>query len=198
MISSYCGVGNMTSCKRWSRQKRKHIDVPMPEIVGEYNQHMGVVDLTDMFLALYCIVVKSKKWYSPIVLYCFDVAIVDGWILYKRHMIQHGKTKKQCMGLKDCQHQIACALTKASKKSQRKRGRPSTDSPALPNRAKPQPAKPVSDVQYDGLDHWPVHTECKQRCKFCPKGWTRRSCSQCGLPLCLHNNNNCYFKAHAK
>jgi len=198
MISSYCSVGNMTSCRRWSRQKRKHIDVPMPEIVGEYNQHMGGVDLTDMFLALYRIAVKSKKWYSPIVHYCFNVAIVDGWILYKRHMIQHGKTKKQCMGLKDFQCQIACALTKASKKIQRKRGRPSNDSPAPPKRAKPQPAKPVSDVQYDGLDHWPVHTECKLRCKFCPKGWTRISCSKCGLPLCLNKNNNCFLKFHTR
>ena len=33
----------------------------MPAIVGEYNQHMGGVDLTDMLLALYRISVKSKK-----------------------------------------------------------------------------------------------------------------------------------------
>ena len=83
-------------------------------------------------------------------------------------MIQHGKTKKQCMGLKGFQYQIAHALTRAGKKIQRKRGRPSNDSPAPLKRAKPPPVKPVSDVKYDGLVHCPVHTEHKLRCKLCP------------------------------
>ena len=56
----------MNSCKRWSRQERKHINAPMPEIVRVYNQYMGGVDITDMFLALCRITVKSKKWYLPI------------------------------------------------------------------------------------------------------------------------------------
>ena len=156
----------------------------MPEFVGEYNQHIGGADLTDMSLGLHHITVNSKKWYSPIVHYCFNVAVVVVWILYKRHMIQNGKTKKQFMGLKDFQCHIAYALTKAGKKIHRKEE--SHEMTAPPKTAKPPPAKPVFDVQYDGLDHWPVHTERKLRCKLCPKGWTRISCSMCGLPLLLN------------
>ena len=63
----------------------------MPAIVGEYNQHMGGVDLLDMLLALYRISVKSKKWSSPIVHFCFNAAVVVGWLLYKRHMARSYK-----------------------------------------------------------------------------------------------------------
>ena len=57
--------------------------MPCPQIVGEYNQNMGGVDLADMLLALYRIDRRSKKYYNRIVYYLFGVCVVNSWILYK-------------------------------------------------------------------------------------------------------------------
>ncbi len=54
-----------------------------PQIVGEYIQNMGGVDLADMPLALYWIDRRSKKYYNRIVYYLFGVCVVNSRILYK-------------------------------------------------------------------------------------------------------------------
>jgi hypothetical protein len=48
--------------KRWSAEHQSMIEVPCPEIVHQYNKHMGGVDLCDMLLALYRIKVGTRKW----------------------------------------------------------------------------------------------------------------------------------------
>ena len=51
---------------------------------------MGEVDLFDMLMSLYKLDHKSCKWYSRIFFWVFNVAIVNGWILYRRHSTQKG------------------------------------------------------------------------------------------------------------
>ena len=197
VTSSYCGIEPLGSCKRWSKSERKYIDVVQPKVIREYNPHMGGVDLCDMLIELYRIDLRSKRWYMRIVYFCFDLAVVNGWTLYKRHMLQHGA--KKFLSLKDFRCSVAQALTKAGKGSRRKRGRPSLDdnSPAE-KKSHRVVTGPIEDVRFDGIRHWPSHTERKQRCKYCPNGYSRIFCSKCKVSLCLNKNNNCFIRFHSK
>ncbi len=161
-----------------------------PKIVAEYNPFMGGADLGDILIDLYRIDLKSKRKYTRIVYFCFDLAVVNSWLLYRRHMEQNGKTKY--MPLKDFRCSIAQALTKAGKISRKKRGRPSLEDDYPKH--KRQQVLPVADIRYDQIRHWPTHLENKQRCKYCPTGYTRISCSKCKIGLCLKRNDNCITK----
>ena len=93
---------------------------------------MGGVDAADMLMELYRIDLRSKKWYMRIVLYCISVAVVNAWMLYRRHAAQLHTNPKSIVALKDFQSQLAYALAMKGKQVQKKRGRPSNS---------PQPTK---------------------------------------------------------
>ena len=196
MVSSYSGVEPMGTCRRWSKADSRYIDVDRPDVVAKYNKHMGGVDLADMLAELYRINVRSRKWYSRIVHYCFDTAVINAWLLYRRHMEQHGKNKY--LPLKDFRCMIAHALTKAGKCEGKKRGRPSLDAvPLAPKRKKPD-VRPIDDIRFDNVAHWPAHSEKRQRCKLCSTGFTRTVCTKCNVGLCFTKTNNCFIRFHNK
>ncbi|KAJ8878155.1 hypothetical protein PR048_022622 [Dryococelus australis] len=60
-ISTYAAVEPNGTCKIWSAKDKKHIQIPRPEVVSQYNKFMGRVDLADIIIELYCISMKSKR-----------------------------------------------------------------------------------------------------------------------------------------
>ena len=48
---------------RLNGKETKLIEVECPEIVHQYNKHIGGVDLCDMLMALYRIRLGTQKWY---------------------------------------------------------------------------------------------------------------------------------------
>lgn len=51
LLSTHTAVELLLTASRWNKTEKSHVDVPMPNIVGAYNQHMGRIDLLDQFLA---------------------------------------------------------------------------------------------------------------------------------------------------
>ena len=125
IVSSHYGPEPLGICKRYCGKAKKKIDVVRPYVVQEYNAHMGGVDLADMLIELYHINLRSKKWYKRIVLYCLNAALVNGWLLYRRHAKQHKKNQKSLLTLREFRAQIASSMTIKGKEVQTKRGRPS-------------------------------------------------------------------------
>ena len=95
--TSFLGPSLGKPARRWSGKEKKIVEVPCPDVVHQYNTHMGGVDLADMLTSLYRIKLGTKKWYHHIVYYCISVAIINGWILYKCHITQNGVEKKRIM-----------------------------------------------------------------------------------------------------
>ena len=72
--------------------------MPCPEIVKDYNSAMGVVDLTDMLIALYS-PITTHRWYSKVLIHCADICKVNSWLLYRRYANQLSIPKRNQMAL---------------------------------------------------------------------------------------------------
>lgn len=84
LISSYVGVEPVEKMKRYCKETKSKIDVDCPQIVKEYNKHMGGVDLADMLISLYKTPFKSRRWYIGIFVQILDICINNAWLLYTR------------------------------------------------------------------------------------------------------------------
>lgn len=56
--------------------------------------------------------------------------------------------------------------------------------------------RPVADVRYDAVGHWPEYSQNRKRCKECIKYYSRMRCSKCNVALCLNRDRNCYKVFH--
>lgn len=137
-----------------------------------------------------------------IVYWCLAVGVVNGWLLYRRHMLQ--RKEKPKLTLLQFQSHIAAGLTMAGKDilSQRKRWRPNgqtTEELSSPKTIKRKVSViPIQDIRLDGINHLPNMVEIKGRCKVCIKSTTQIECMKCRVKLCLTAKKNCFHASHTK
>ena len=137
-----------------------------------------------------------------IVFYCIGVAVVNGWLLYRRHCNQKSMPSKEQKTLLKFQSEVANALLCSGKlpsSTKRRRGRPSAAAEVTPptkKKGKAMTPLPNDDVRFDGVGHMPFFTEKQQRCRFCPKGYSFVSCEKCNIQLCLTKGRNCFKDFH--
>ena len=199
LVSAHSGIDVGDDVQRWSGKDKKVIEVPCPNVVHDYNKHMGGVDLCDMMMSLYRIRICTKKWYMHLVYYCIGVSVVNAWLLYRRHSKQNQLPKKELLNLKDFQYRIATALLQSGKTTAKTRGRPSLIQ--LPEKKKTTAASaiPATEIRHDRVGHFPVFTgKVQKRCRFCRQGYSRIMCSKCNVQLCLVTDRNCFYDFHHK
>ncbi len=105
LASSFIGPDPVDRCRRWSKEKKVYVEVDRPHIVKMYNNNMGGVDLADMFAALYRIEIRPRRWYLRILYYLIDLSVVNGWLLYRRHLTQKQEKKyiaASCLPCSSC------------------------------------------------------------------------------------------------
>ena len=163
-LSNYVGNNLAAQARCWSRKEGRFINIDRPAMVVEYNSNMGGVDLCDMLMSTYRIRQCSTKYYMHMVFYCIGVAVVNGWLLYQRHMTRKMFQTKIAVGL--------CKAGKSSAVAARPRGRPSAMSPVpavTPSRKRKATStpNPTKDVQFDQCGHFPMFQEKQQRCRHC-------------------------------
>ncbi|KAL1234210.1 PiggyBac transposable element-derived protein [Trichinella pseudospiralis] len=83
LTSTYKCVDPVEPVRRWDKRQRQFIDVPCPQIVKEYNQFMGGVDLTGMLISLYRIDHKCRKWHRRVFFWAIHVALTNSWLKYR-------------------------------------------------------------------------------------------------------------------
>ncbi len=93
----YCiSTGLSDSISSVKRIVDKHsMDVSCPEIVVDYNKHMGGVDLADQAICYYSVGRKTLKWWRRIFWRMHDQAITNAFVLYKENFPSTKKLKPQ-------------------------------------------------------------------------------------------------------
>ena len=202
LCSTFVDINPIDKCRRWSKEKKTYEEVNWPSIVRVYNCHMGDVDLSDMIMSLYRISIRSKRWYLRILYYLIDLSLANGWLLYRRHLIQKGL--KRYLPFLDFRTEVADALIKVGKSADlnnKKRGRPSLEN-VEQAQSRPPPTKrvfaPSNDVRMDRFDHFGVFTEKRGRCRLCKNGYTQLSCLKCKVLLCQTKGRNCFLEYHTQ
>lgn len=191
VASSFVSESPVGVIQRYDKDTKRKAAFPCPEIIKQYNAHMGGVDLADMMIALYRTELKGHRWYLPIVSQILDMCVNNSWILYRRHI--KGKPIKQ-LSLKKFRYSIIQGLLKSDR-----RPKDSVPTPPLADKLIKTPAtpRPTADVRFDGVSHMPTFGT-KGRCKFCTKGQTTVKCSKCDMRLCLLPERNCFINFHTK
>ena len=200
MCSTYSDPTSVGVVRRWNRKDKKYIEISCPEVIMEYNQSMGGVDLSDMLIALYRTNFKTKRWYLKVLFHCVDIAKVNAWLLYRRYCTQLKVAKKQQLSLLKFTIAIASGLVNC-RRIQKSVGRPSkrkSDDIVIPQPRKQPVAMPVADARYDNTSHWPEFREMKRKCRLCKTDQSRVYCMKCDLCLCMNNDRNCFLIFHTK
>jgi hypothetical protein len=122
VITNHIGNAQGSLAQRWSAQLKKHVKIEQPLVVEEYNMHMGGVDLCDMLMSVYRIHLRSTKYYMHIFYYCITLAVVNSWLLYRRHCLQRNVSTKSQTKLLQFQSTIATALLMVGKEQKQQRG----------------------------------------------------------------------------
>lgn len=196
-LSTQYAAEQVDQCRRYDRKIRQYIQVPRPEVVKEYNSHMGGVDLTDRMLAVCPARMRTNKWTVRFILHFVDLAVSNSWIKYKkeklllnvpRHKIMQMREFKRVLG----EHFIESGLNEndpitGDNNEVHKRGRPPME--PIPSKAR----------RVHGTDHLPEMVTTQRRCrnKGCDKK-TSVMCVGCNLYLCLTTKRNCYKKFHTE
>ena len=63
LLSNCFGVQPVTQIKRWSASEKKHIRIPMQNLISQYNRFMGGTDRMDQNIAKFRINIRIKKWW---------------------------------------------------------------------------------------------------------------------------------------
>ena len=83
-VDSNCGfLVPLNQAKRWDRTARKAVFIPQPNLIREYNQGMGGVDLHDKGVANYRIRTRGKTWWWPLFINSLDMAAVNAWKFFQ-------------------------------------------------------------------------------------------------------------------
>ena len=204
MASNFLGIGEKDKAKRWDKQQSEYIEIDRPDVIREYNKSMGGVDLLDVYISLYRIYIRSRKWTLRVIMHFVDFALSNSWVEYKEDCIKVKIPKKDIMDLLDFRMHVAKSLIYMNKPVNiKKRGRPSQNSrentPVESRKFSRCERRPMREIQCDKVDHMPQIDDKKEatRCKLpsC-KGRTHFYCDKCTVHLCLVKDRNCFERFH--
>jgi len=153
-----------------------------PQIVADYNQHMGYVDKGNRMANSYSINRRTCKWTKKLFFHLFDLAILNSYNLFSSlegKKISHSDFQNTLLG-------NLLAQSGHERNVQRPIGRP------------PAAATQVVRLEERGRKHWPIPSAT--RCRVCAeKGFTRNVsviCERCEVALCC--DRRCLVDYHNK
>lgn len=103
LASTYVGIESFATANpdqqrakaaRFDRKEKKFIEVDCPQIVREYNLHMGGVDLMDGLMGRYHIRAKTRDAMMKLFHHLLDLSATNAYILYRRTNAENVSNRK--------------------------------------------------------------------------------------------------------
>ena len=133
--------------------------------------------------------------------YLLELCITKAWLLYQmqnkanQHFVLH-KFKKKILKLKDFRKEIIQSLFYCGKKV---RGRRSgIFSNKTTKISKTRKLVPTEDIRFDSFHHFPLFSECRQRCTLCILNKPLSFSEKCNVYLCCNKSNSCFYDYYKK
>lgn len=200
---------------RFDRKQKRYIEVECPQIIREYNSHMGGVDLMDGLMGRYHIRAKTRNMMVRLFYHFVDMAATNSYILYRRiHAEKRNDStdsvqNEKLLQLPEFREKTASGLVKFVDKLfvGRPTSRPLTPTTPPPASTPPcnlrigQKAKePIDDIRYDGFNHNPIMLGKSEKrfCKLCKTSRTQFFCEKCHLHLCITTAKICFGVYHRR
>lgn len=137
-----------------------------PQVVVEYNKHMGGVDTSDFMSSTYADMRKTCKWYKKLAFHLGDLSMTNAFVLYK--YVCHKPKANHC----DFLVHVASSLIKEGVDAPSDRPMPMRKGRQFTNDA------PLRLV-YKYSEHWPAFIQPSTNAK---KANPTRPCTVCKLP----------------
>ncbi|KAI8432777.1 hypothetical protein MSG28_013736 [Choristoneura fumiferana] len=197
LASTFAGQNPISDVRRYDKKQSKYIEIKRPFVVGEYNRHMGGVDLIDSIMGIYKIELRSKRWPMRLFFHYLDLTMANAWLLYKRICKSKNLPEKSVKASADFRLDVAVTLCQMGTKSSATTRRPIENEICAKKHKGPAQHAPPQAVRQDQIGHWPQWADKKIRCKF-PKctGFTHTMCEKCGVALCYTKTKNCFRSYH--
>lgn len=154
----------------------RHLQVPVPPAIKDYNRYMGGVDLSDQLIGSYSVARKTKKWYKTVFYHFIDIAVTNSYLLHKE--LSRRFDEKPMMH-QSFQEHLAVQLCGVP----HQRSRPVTYDHI-----------PVAIVE-DASGSLKA-TKGRRKCAVCKK-CTPFMCESCQVPLCVIVDRNCHRAYHS-
>lgn len=155
-----------------------------PQIVADYNRHMGYVDKGDRMANSYSINRRTWKWTKKLFFHLFDLTILNAHILFS----SLGGKKISHRDFRNTLLWNLLAQAGHERNVQRPIGRP------------PAAVTQVLRLEERDRKHWPIPSATRRRCRVCSaKGFTRNVsmiCEKCDVALCC--DTTCFRDYHTK
>ncbi|KAG5877031.1 hypothetical protein JTB14_005253 [Gonioctena quinquepunctata] len=88
ILSTCHAAKNPDQCRRWSKRKKEYEMVSRPEVIRNYNQFMGGVDLADRMLAGCPSRSRTRKCTIRFISHMLDLAVCNSWFQYRETQIE--------------------------------------------------------------------------------------------------------------
>lgn len=167
IATNYVPVEPLAMAKRYDKKEKAKVSIPMPNVMAEYNKHMGGVDLHDNGVANYRVAVRGKKWWWPLFVNTINTTVVNAW---KLHVMVCKIEKKKNLPQLEFKAEIARHLMFSKKSESDDDSGEISDDDDLPN--------------FNLANHIVVEDKNKKRmrCKVCKSNSIFR-CSKCNVSL---------------
>ena len=153
-----------------------------PQIVADYNRHMGYVDKGDRMANTYSINRRTWKWTKKLFFHLFDLAILNSHIFFS----SLGGKKMSHRDFRNTLMWDLLAQAGYERRVQRPRGRP----PSVVTQAK--------RLAVRDKGHWPMPSATRRRCRVCAARGVVRNvsfiCDDCNVALCC--DKTCFRDYH--
>lgn len=197
LLSTHLSDRLTDECERWSKKNKVYEKVTRPEVIKQYNENMGGVDLVDRMLAVCPTRSRTKKWTIRVISHMIDLAVANSYLQFKQ---REQKSVKNVMGIREFKIDLGEHLISSNVDSTDSDDSTNDFEQLLPKHKKRKTTIvpiPTKDTRKKKAEHLPRHSSKQNRCRHegCYKK-TTVYCKKCAVHLCFTVQRNCFEMFH--